>query len=226
MTPSATLLQERIDRLYKGRVVVSLHENTTIYLRTKEAKGVLSLHLHHLFSEAPTPVLEAILSFAKKKDKEALRIIRRMAELYFEENPIEPAPLFTKGENYDLRLIYEQVKAQYFPPDYEASIGWSEKSRFGKKRSITFGSYDRQRRQIRIHRCLDSPKIPSYFIEFVVYHEMLHGVCLPKRNLSSRSSIHTVEFRKKEREFAQYTQAKQWEKANLNALLKGEYGRS
>lgn len=212
-------LQLRIAEMYKQPIEIRLHENSSTYLRAESKLGVLWLHMHHLFSEAPTPVLEAILRFAKKKDKEALRIIRRMATLYFEENPLAPAILSAKGETYDLEEIYARIKASYFSSDYEVSIGWSNKSRSGKRRSITFGTYDRQRRQIRMNRCLDSPKVPLYFVEFVVYHEMLHGTCLPKTGISGRTKIHTAEFLSKEREFIHFAKAKQWGTANSQVCM-------
>lgn len=221
-------LQMRIAEIYKLPVEIRIHENSSTYLRAENKFGVLWLHMHRFFSEAPTPVLEAVVRFAKKKDKQALKVIRRMAELYFEENPAEPTSLIAKGHAYDLEAIYEQVKAQYFPPDYHASIGWSDKSRSGKRRSITFGTYDRQRRQIRMNRCLDSQKVPLYFVEFVVYHEMLHGIYLPKTGFLGRTRIHTAEFRAKEKEFIHFAQAKVWEKANVKlCMTMGDfYGRT
>jgi predicted metal-dependent hydrolase len=142
-----------------------------------------------------------------------------MAELYFEENPQEPTRLSSKGSVYDLEEIYNRIKAEYFSSDFSASIGWSDKSRTGKRRSITFGTYDRQRRQIRINRCLDSQKIPPYFVEFVVYHEMLHGIYLPITGPSARTQIHTPEFKAKERLFAHFAEAKKWEKMNVKQCM-------
>ncbi len=209
----------RFAEIYKDPLEIRVHENSSTYLRAEKKQGVLWLHVHRFFAEAPTPVLEAVVRFAKKKDRDALRVIRRMADLYFEENPVMPVTLSSKGDTYDLEAIYEQIKAEYFAPDYEASIGWSDKSRSGRRRSITFGTYDRQRRQIRINKSLDRPKVPLYFVEFVVYHEMLHAIYLPKTDALGRTKIHTAEFRAKEKEFAHFAKAKEWEKENVKNCM-------
>jgi hypothetical protein len=203
-------LHTRIAEIYKKPVEVHLHENSSIYLRAQRRGGILCLHMHRFFIEAPTPVLEAVLVFARKRDRGALRTIRKMAELYFEQNPQKPVALQSKGLVYDLDLIYERVKAHYFSPEYEASIGWSNRVRLKKFRSITYGTYDRQRRQIRINRFLDRAEVPLYFVEFVVYHEMLHAICPPVTDAVGRTRIHTREFKEKERQFAQYKLAKKW----------------
>jgi hypothetical protein len=194
---------------------VKIHENASTYLRAEKKGGVLCLYMHRFFSEAPTPVLEAVIEFSQKNDRSALQVIRKMADLYFEKNPQTPAKLSSKGLVYDLDEIYENVKKKYFTPDYHAVIGWSDRTRPKKFRSITFGTYDRQRRQIRICRFLDREVVPLYFVEFVVYHEMLHGIYLPKTDLFGRTKIHTPEFKEKEREFAEFELAKKWSKTQV-----------
>jgi len=212
-------LECRMAAMYKEPIQIRIHENASTYLRAEKRQGVLWLYMHRFFSEAPTPVLEAVLRFARKKDRDALRVIRRMAELYFEENPQTPVYLCAKGAVYDLEEIYGRMKLEYFASDFSASIGWSDKSRMGKRSSITFGTYDRHRRQIRINRFLDSEKVPLFFVEFVVYHEMLHGICLPITELK-RTRIHTPEFKAKEKQFAHYAEAKNWEKTNVKQCMR------
>lgn len=218
-------LEKKIARLYKNPFQVKVHENATTYLRAERKKGVLCLHMHRLFNEAPTPVLEAVLRFAQRKDARALGVIRQMADIYFSENPAEPAKLEEKGEAYDLRKIYNKLKAKYFKPSYEALIGWSDKEPKGSFRYITFGSYDRHRNQIRINPVLDNAAVPAHFVEFVVYHEMLHAVCLPIVDKRGRTWVHTAEFKAKEKEFGQYEEAKEWEKTSLSFLKKQARGK-
>lgn len=206
---------ERISALCSMPLQVRFHENKTTYLRVEKSRGMLRLHLHRLFLEAPTPVLEAIVRFATKRDPYALRTIRQMANLYFSEHRIEPVQLTEQGINYDLRAIYETLKAKYFDPSYNAAIGWSNRKPRGKCRFLTFGSYDRQSHQIRINRLLDDPQVPFYFVEFIVYHEMLHAVCLPIIDERGRTWVHTREFREKERLFPDFAAVKAWEKQSL-----------
>jgi hypothetical protein len=56
---------------------------------------------------------------------------------------------------------------------------------------------------------LDSARVPRYVLEFVVYHELLHGL-LDVEDGVSRRIRHTAEFRKKERAFAMYDEAQVW----------------
>jgi len=53
--------------------------------------------------------------------------------------------------------------------------------------------------------------VPRYFIEFVVYHEMLHADMGTEEH-EGRRSIHSREFRKRERLFEDYERAMAWER--------------
>ncbi len=213
-------LVDRLLALYTFPVNIRVHENRTTYLRVEKKRGVVSVHLHRLFEEAPSPVLEAIVRYSVRNDRRALAVIRQMANLYFSTNKIEAEPLEQKGLVYDLGEIYERVKQTYFSPDYHASIGWSKQKPKGRFRFITFGTYDRQLNQIRMNRLLDAVDVPPYFIEFIVYHEMLHAVCPTEYDKRGRAWVHTALFRKKEREFHQFDAAKEWEKQSLKIFKK------
>lgn len=210
------MMEERLQALCPIPLTIAWHENKSSYLSIRKEKGRLFLRLHRLFLTAPTPVLEALVMMSlKKNNPEARATVRKMAHLYFSQNHLPAENLNAQGTVYDLSSIYEEIKRLYFSPDYEASIGWGNRGRKGRFRSITFGSYDRSCRQIRIHPLLDDAAVPRYFVEFIVYHEMLHAVCLPKMDASGRYSIHTAEFRQKERLFPHFAAAKEWEKKSL-----------
>lgn len=198
--------------LFRGPVQIRVHEKKSSYLSVRKSRGTLCVEVHKLFEEAPSPVLEALVRYCLRGDRTALVPIKQMASLYFNEQRIQPKKLKRKGEHYDLAEIYERVKAAFFDPSFEADIGWSERKWRGKLRSVTFGCYDRQAGQIRIHPLLDNPQVPLYFLEFIVYHEMLHAVCKPEIDSAGRAKVHTEEFRKREREHPFFAAAKRWEK--------------
>jgi hypothetical protein len=219
-------LKRKLSKLCKSPFQLLLHENKTTFLKVEKKRGVLHFHLHRLFTEAPTPVLEAVVRFARKNDLQSKATIQRMAHLYFTENRGEPLLLPSKGKVYDLKKMYSRIKKQYFSDDYDASIGWSVQRRRPQKfRFITFGSYDRHYHQIRINPILDHEEIPPFFLEFVIYHEMLHAVCEPLTDARGKTWVHTKEFKDKERLHPDFSQAKEWEKGSLK-LLKRIYGRS
>ncbi|MDE3046310.1 MAG: SprT-like domain-containing protein [Verrucomicrobiota bacterium] len=146
-----------------------------------------------------------------------MKTLRRLIRFF---TPPKPLKLPEKGNVYDLREMYEQIKEQYFSPDYNAAIGWSNRTRVGKFRAMTFGTYDRRRHQIRISRLLDDERVPRFFVEFIVYHEMLHAVCLPTRDRLGRVRIHTPEFKQKEEQFPHFVAAQEWRKNSLTHFKK------
>jgi hypothetical protein len=200
---------------FPAPIEVRLHENKRTYLRVERRWGKITLHLHRLFEKAPSPVLEALVRFALKRDRKSLAVIRQMAHLHFSTARMAADPLEQKGEVYDLAEIYERIKEKFFDSGYDASIGWSKRQPRGSFRSVTFGCYDRMTHQIRINRLLDSVKVPLYFVEFIVYHEMLHAICPTEMDARGRAKIHTVLFKQLERKFPEYEEAKKWQKTSL-----------
>ncbi len=58
---------------------------------------------------------------------------------------------------------------------------------------------------------LDKKIVPRYYIAFIVYHEMLHaaiGIVVK----GSRRSMHSPEFKKREKMYGEYDKAIAWEK--------------
>lgn len=194
------------------------HENKTTYLTVTRKRGSVSLRLHRLFYDAPTPVLEAVARYAMKEDGKALAIIKQMAHLYFSTNHVEGKPLNPYGKVYNLQEILNRL-LQKIPLD-GVTIGWSERARRGKFRSITFGTYDKHTRQIRINPLLDDEQLPLYFLEFIIYHEMLHAVCRSQMDLTGRCSVHTKEFKELEKQFPDFEKAMEWEKGALTFFKK------
>jgi hypothetical protein len=73
---------------------------------------------------------------------------------------------------------------------------------------------------IRIHPLLDQPFVPRWFLEYVLYHEMLHSVVPEEVDSTGRRRIHTQEFYRRERAFPRYHRARRWETENLARCLR------
>ncbi|MBN2393501.1 MAG: hypothetical protein JXR84_22400 [Anaerolineae bacterium] len=109
----------------------------------------------------------------------------------------------TLGQYYDLAAVFDRVNAAYFgetlsPP----RLTWNKTLTHRK-----FGHYQTSTDTVVLSLSLDAAAVPSYVVEFVMYHELLHkhlGVKL----VNGRRYAHTPEFRDAERRFAQYEQAK------------------
>lgn len=219
----------RLHELASVPIKLVWHENKATYLSVRKEKKLLHLRVHRLFYDAPTPVLEALIKYALKKDRESGIVIKQMAHMYFSSVVREAGLLEPKGNVYDLSDIFERMNP-LLPEKVEGvSIGWSNrKSRKSKFRSITLGTFDKHCHQIRINQILDEEDVPLYFIEFIVYHEMLHAICPSIIDKQGRCSVHTKEFRAFEKQFPEYEKARAWEKNSLNFFKrkKGSYGRS
>ena len=69
-----------------------------------------------------------------------------------------------------------------------------------------------------MHPRLKQSLVPIYVLEFTLYHEMCHQFAPSyKRNGSWQS--HHSEFRKKEKEYKNFKDARNWEKNNWHKLL-------
>jgi len=104
-----------------------------------------------------------------------------------------------RGRHHDLDEIFHALNQRYFhggiPP---SRLGWSHKN----SRRI-LGHYDSGHGAIIISRELDSPSVPRYLVEYVVYHEMLH-IRFPVERRGQRRVVHSREFREAEKKFPKY----------------------
>ncbi len=225
MTPAE--LQTRLQSLSGRPIELKIVNGSTYASAGKSSKGTISLSVHRLFLHAPTPVLEALIRFATHADRESRATIRQMAHLFFTN--IEPpcandAFSNPQGTCIDLQEIYDRVNVEYFEGKIAVPIAWFSTPRYRKFNHITFGMYDRTLPQIRINRILDRSAVPRPFVEFIVYHEMLHAVCKSLLDRRGRLCVHTAEFRKREKEHKYYPFAKEWEKTCLK-FFRGLHGR-
>jgi predicted metal-dependent hydrolase len=114
------------------------------------------------------------------------------------------------GSFYDLERLLDEIVRDYFPAAGRPRIHWGRKIARRKRRSIRLGSYYRPTSTIRIHPLLDTPAVPRFFIQSIVYHEMLHHVLGP---------AHDRRFHRQERGFHYHREAREWLRRNLGMLL-------
>jgi predicted SprT family Zn-dependent metalloprotease len=84
---------------------------------------------------------------------------------------------------------------------------------------MRFGAYVPAAQLIRIHPALDQSFVPRSFVEFIVYHELLHHV-IPPVLVKGRYQIHSAAFRQREREFPAYGEVVAWRRQFLRRLLR------
>jgi hypothetical protein len=110
-----------------------------------------------------------------------------------------------QGITYDLDKMFARINRSYFDSALERpTITWSQR----KTRNI-LGHHDRVYETITISKSLDSAQVPEWFVEFILYHEMLH-IKHAARMINGRRYYHTSAFRLDERRFAKYEEAQRW----------------
>lgn len=111
----------------------------------------------------------------------------------------------SRGRTYDLDKMFAKLNRKYFESELvKPTITWSQR----KTRNV-LGHHDRVYETITISKSLDSPLVPDWFVEYILYHEMLH-MKHEARMINGRRYYHTTEFRMDERRFARYEDAQVW----------------
>jgi hypothetical protein len=182
---------------------------STITLRN----GAVKARVSDLLAEASPLVLEALAEillariFHRRPSREARECylaytfrpaIRHRIDAARRERGSKRL-LPARGRHHDLEEIFHGLNHRFFHGQIPPSrLGWSPKD----SRRI-LGHYDSGHGTIIVSRKLDSPVVPRYLVEYVVYHEMLH-IRFPVERRGHRRVVHSREFREAEKKFPQY----------------------
>jgi len=209
-------------------VHLAVTDNSSTLMSVKRARGEgeVRVRIHRMFLSAGTHVLHAlarwILAPNAKKPGEVLDgFIRGNTDQIRRRRPPRVAVL-TAGGCFDLGAIFERLNAAYFEGRVTARITWGRMPSNRRRRSIRFGSFYPQENLIRIHPLLDQAFVPAYFVEYIVFHEMLHAVLGMEETDTGRRRIHGAAFKRREILFSDYTRAVAWQNdaGNLRRLLR------
>ncbi len=203
-----------------GAVNLTLTDNRRRMVSARQQQGRYVLRLHHMFVGCDGATAEALTWLARGEQMEGARsqiksyIDRNRDEISFD---VDPEELHARGESHDLQPFLEKWKKRLDDPTLAGvKVTWG---RYGRgRRSIRFGSYDFDQQLIRVHPALDQDWVPPFFVEFIVYHELLHALHPPVEG-SSRRIVHTPEFRAMEERFPRYEEAMAWERRHLSRFL-------
>jgi len=229
MQVEAALFFETVEEIY-ARVFQALRPRTPVpqilvrYKKYANANsrirlhnGSLSVHISDLLESAPAPIQEALATvllcklFGKPPDKNCLAQYRRYlnrADMRRSLHSVkrergrksyrEPA-----GIVYDLGHVFSTLNERYFNGLMaQPALGWSLRP----SRTI-LGHYDPCHHVIVLSSALDSTDAPETVVRFVMFHEMLH-LRYPTENRGVRRCVHTPEFKRAERQFDAYAEAK------------------
>ena len=197
-------------------VELTLTDNSTRMLSFRPIGPSIAMRLSRVFLSAPADVLLEAASFIKRRGGPTPvmnKFLRLAASTTARPRRVKAR---SQGRHHDLGSAFERINSEYFEGRVEASITWSRRQP-GRVRRRTLGSYCPLSRTVRINPVLDHPGVPALFVDFIVYHEMLHAA-VAIREKGGRRDVHSREFREKEREFKRFEEASIWERAN-RALL-------
>ena len=205
-------LTQKLQKHFKKEVELTLKDNKCVFLRLQEnARKKIRLILHKQFAKAPDEVVYAVFRYIAKRDRNALSLLRRFVESNTEPSVKKTKKFDLKGDFFDLAEILEKVEEKYFEETFQFQISWFTPRAYTRVRHITFGSYDQSQKLIRINKILDDPKVPPYFLSFVIFHEILHHV-FPPIVINGRRSVHGIFFKQHEKKHSYYHESKVWEK--------------
>ena len=206
-------LKSFLENASSRKLSIVITDNSTSMLSIKEKKGAAILRLHRMFLNAGSDVLNEIADYIKRTRKKT-PLIRKFIDQHthsLKKKTPRKVTIRTEGRYHDLKEIYHSINQEYFGEKISASITWGTKSPKQSAARRTLGSYSYHSNMIRINPRLDSIKVPRYYMEFLVYHEMLHAD-IGVKIINGRRIIHSGEFKKREKEFRHYKKAISWEK--------------
>ena len=215
-------LARRLTRDLNVSVRLSVTDNRSTMVSFRRAQSNLRLRLHHMFLDAPERVVRAIADYAGRGQPQAGPVLDdyiRGRQPLIRQDRDPNAKLNPVGRCFDLQSIFDRLNQTYFQGGIRARIGWGRMPGKKRRKSIRLGLYDHQTREIRIHPSLDRAEVPAFFVEFIVFHEMLHQL-FPSSNRAGRRVHHPRPFRDREKAFPLYASALRWEKRNLRVLLR------
>jgi hypothetical protein len=214
----APLLQASLEKSL-GTVDLIVTDNRRRMVSVKKRGRRYEFRVHHMFLGCEQSVADALVGLAKSRPS-ARAAIRDYVDANRQEIRHKAAELATRtlGDHHNLEDIMASASHLLAPHVFEdVAITWGRQG--SGNRTIRFGSFDFERRLIRIHPTLDQDWVPHYFVEFVVFHELLHAV-FPPEIRGGRRIIHSSEFREREKTFPDYDHAMTWERENLKRILR------
>ena len=179
--------------------------------------GKLVVGLSDLLQDAPRPVLEAIavILLSKLYRKPIPEHYHSRYRRYLNQRSVRKQVLHIRrtrrrkwlgaaqGAHFNLEEIFDELNVKFFAGRLlRPQISWS--------RTIsrtTLGHFDSAHNAIIISKIFDRPKTPRFLVAYILYHEMLH-MKYPVTHSRGRRCFHSFAFRKEEKLFPQFAEAK------------------
>ena len=136
----------------------------------------------------------------------------------FESNQTKISEQIIEEGDRDINAIFDRLNDEYFYGKIKATVKWGRDVKTKNKTGFRYGSYDETKKLIRVHPRLKQDFVPVHVLELTIYHEMCHQFA-PSYKKNGSWQSHHPEFKKKEKEYKNFKDARNWEKNNWHKLL-------
>ena len=212
------------------RVVVRFSRSRSRPVEMVGTRERVNLRLHCFFEQAPAAIREDLVAWLRsgRRARRACErldawIDARLADLP-PARPRLPRPQ-TRGEHFDLAdlaapLWETEFADELADPITRPRLSWGRRGRVRARHSLQLGSYSPDDHLVRIHRVLDAPWVPDWFIRFLLFHELLHAAVPCPILPDGRRLHHGPEFRARENTHPDARRARIWQGENLPRLIR------
>lgn len=219
----ALSFQKQLENQSGMKLDLKINDNRSTMLSVKWEPDCTKVSLHRMFLHAPRNVMQALACYLKGEHKSIAPSIKAYIESNLHKldysSQLDVQKLQTKGRVYNLKKIYDDLNHEYFNDELKLHITWFRQMRRGRRSRITFGLYHDPLKLIKINVFLDDDYFPKYFVEFVIYHEMLHYACPTYVDAKGVKHVHSKEFKEREKEFKHYNLAQAWLREHQDELF-------
>jgi hypothetical protein len=217
---------------------LTMNASTMLSVRPDLPGPGVRVSMHRIFLLAPPEVLAAVAEYGRRggPSPEARVAVRDYINTQLATPAAADAPAAAMhapprlvagtgvGRHFNLAPRAAALNDRFFAGELRYRIIWGRHSTAeGRQRHIHLGTWNNRQGVIRIHPLLDSPLVPAFFVDFVIYHEMTH-VAVPSSLCDGRMSHHGPAFRAVERKFPHYREAIAWENRWLWKLIEHYHG--
>jgi len=218
-------LEGKLATYLEAPVNLAITDNVHTMVSTRPMPdGGFKVRAHHMFLTADRRTIKAMAHYVARPNNRSSRVlggyIRDNRNLIRERDRQKTRRVILRqsGKYFDLQELLDDLNKRYFNDEVEVKITWGKEPPQRRRHSMRMGAYIYEDRLIRINPGLDREFVPRYFIEWIVFHEMLHDLHSFKM-VGGRRMSHTNEFHEHETRFEHYEAARQWEIENLHRLL-------
>ena len=187
-------------------LALAITRNSVSMVSVRFADGGARVRLDRGFLAAPEPVIAAVRDYVHTRSKAAWRTVCEFVRsLTPEPQRRARAPrVRSRGRVYDLAAIRDRVNERFFNRGLRCRIAWgrapARRRRFASRRFVRFGCYVKAQDLVRVNPLLDDPRVPEAFVEYIVFHEMLHAA-VPSDKSGGRWNHHHAGYRALEQQY-------------------------